>query len=233
MLYFSGDNFDPAVYPLSVTFTGAIFPKTGTMPGLYLHIPFCKQACHYCNFHFSTTLRSKPEMVDALLLELELQKNYLPVTEINTIYFGGGTPSLLELEELNRIFEKIFALYQVSSDAEVTLEGNPDDLTREKLRDLRAYTPVNRLSIGIQSFSDEDLRWMNRAHNAKHAHACLREALAAGFHDLTIDLIYGAPTTSDAQWAENLHIAFDAGIPHLSCYSLTVEPGTALFHFVE
>ncbi len=203
------------------------------MPGLYLHIPFCKQACHYCNFHFSTTLRSKPAMVEALLQELELQRDYLAGAELTSIYFGGGTPSLLDTGELERIFEKIHALHRVAADAEITLEANPDDLTREKLRDLRDYTPINRLSIGIQSFFDEDLRWMNRAHNAAHARHCLRDAAAFGFRDLTIDLIYGAPTTSDANWAENVRIALEEGIPHLSCYCLTVEAGTALAHFVR
>lgn len=201
--------------------------------GLYLHIPFCKQACHYCNFHFSTTLRSKPAMLEAILRELELQRDYLSGAELGTIYFGGGTPSLLETGELVQIFEKIHALHRVSPDAEITLEANPDDLSLEKLRDLRAYTPVNRLSIGIQSFFDEDLRWMNRAHSAVHARRCLHTAAAAGFQDLTVDLIYGAPTTSDEHWAENLRIVLEEGIPHLSCYCLTVEEGTALAHFVR
>jgi oxygen-independent coproporphyrinogen-3 oxidase len=203
------------------------------MPGLYLHIPFCKQACHYCNFHFSTSLRSKGDMVAAILTELELQRDYLDGAELGSVYFGGGTPSLLETKDLEQIFEKITALHRVVPDAEITLEANPDDLSATKLRDLKNYTPVNRLSIGIQSFGDEDLRWMNRAHAAAHAHACLEDALATGFHDLTLDLIYGAPTTSDAQWAENLRLAFGYGVPHLSCYCLTVEEGTALGTFVR
>ncbi|MBK8429145.1 MAG: radical SAM family heme chaperone HemW [Lewinellaceae bacterium] len=203
------------------------------MPGIYLHIPFCKQACHYCNFHFSTSLRQKDAMVTAILTELELRRDYLNNAEISSVYFGGGTPSLLDTKDLERIFETIHRLYQVDAAAEITLEANPDDLSAEKLRDLRQYTPVNRLSIGIQSFSDADLRWMNRAHHAQHARQCLDDALHAGFHDLTIDLIYGAPTTSDAQWQENLAIAFAYGIPHLSCYCLTVEEGTALGTFVR
>lgn len=203
------------------------------MSGIYLHIPFCKQACHYCNFHFSTSLKAKPAMVDALLRELDLQRDYLAGAPLQSIYFGGGTPSLLSGQELERIFNKINALHRVSPDAEITLEANPDDLSPEKLEELRRYTPVNRLSIGIQSFSDEDLRWMNRAHSAAHAHASLEHALAAGFRDLTIDLMYGSPTTSDAQWRENLRIALDLGIPHLSCYCLTVEEGTALGTFVR
>ena len=207
--------------------------------GLYLHIPFCKQACHYCNFHFSTSLKQKDAMVAAILRELELRRDYLGEAQLSTIYFGGGTPSLLEISDLVQIFEKINALYALTAHSslltpysEITLEANPDDLTPEKLRDLRNYTPVNRLSIGIQSFAEDDLRWMNRAHNARHARQCLDDALAAGFQDLTIDLIYGSPTTSDEQWAENLRIALDYGIPHLSAYCLTVETGTALGHRV-
>lgn len=203
------------------------------MPGLYLHIPFCKQACHYCNFHFSTSLRMKGAMVEAILKELDLQQGYLKGEEIQSIYFGGGTPSLLEIKELEQIFSNIHRLHRVAPDAEITLEANPDDLTPAKLRDLKNYTPVNRLSIGIQSFADVDLRWMNRAHNSVHARACLDDALGMGFHDLTIDLIYGSPTTPDEQWAENLRLAFEYDIPHLSCYCLTVEDGTALGTFVR
>lgn len=203
------------------------------MPGLYLHIPFCKQACHYCNFHFSTSLRQKAEMVRAIMLELEIRRNYLPEAPLSSVYFGGGTPSLLETAELAQIFEQIRNLYGILPDAEITLEANPDDLSPTKLAELRNYTPVNRLSIGIQSFQEADLRWMNRAHSAAEARTCLDDARQAGFQNLTIDLIYGAPSTSDADWAENVRIALEADIPHLSCYCLTVEPGTALAHFVQ
>lgn len=203
------------------------------MAGLYIHIPFCKQACHYCNFHFSTSLHAKPALVAALLQELSLQRHYLGDGEISSVYFGGGTPSLLTIRELEQIFSAVHSLYRLSPTAEITLETNPDDLSMELLRDLRHYTPVNRLSIGVQSFHDADLRWMNRAHNAAHAYACLEAALATGFTDLTIDLIYGAPTTSDQQWQHNLEVAFGMGIPHLSCYCLTVEEGTALGTFVR
>jgi len=172
-------------------------------------------------------------MIEAILKELELQQDYLGGEEIQSIYFGGGTPSLLEIKELEHIFEKINSLHRVAPDAEITLEANPDDLTHEKLRGLKNYTPVNRLSIGIQSFADEDLRWMNRAHSSNHARACLDDALTVGFHDLTIDLIYGSPTTPDEQWAENLRLAFEYDIPHLSCYCLTVEDSTALGTFVR
>ncbi len=210
-----------------------VFQSLQHLAGLYLHIPFCKQACHYCNFHFSTSLRAKPALVAALLQELALQQHYLGDVEISSVYFGGGTPSLLTIKELEQIFAAISQLYRLSPTAEITLEANPDDLNLELLRDLRHYTPVNRLSIGIQSFHDADLRWMNRAHSAVHAHACLEAALATGFDDLTIDLIYGAPTTSDQHWQHNLEVAFDLGIPHLSCYCLTVEEGTALGAFVR
>lgn len=203
------------------------------MAGIYLHIPFCKQACYYCNFHFSTTLRQKGAMVESILKELELRQDYLGGEAIQSIYFGGGTPSLLDIGELEQLFDKIHRLYRVEPDAEITLEANPDDLTPEKLRDLKNYSPVNRLSIGIQSFADEDLRWMNRAHTSSHARACLDDALSMGFQDLTIDLIYGSPTTPDEVWAENLRLAFEYGIPHLSCYCLTVEEGTALGTFVR
>ncbi|MBK8880207.1 MAG: radical SAM family heme chaperone HemW [Haliscomenobacter sp.] len=202
------------------------------MPGLYLHIPFCKQACHYCNFHFSTNLQRKGEMVEALLAELEIQRHYLQGAPLTSIYFGGGTPSLLSASELERLFEKIYSLHPVDSEAEITLEANPDDLSPDKLKALRD-SPVNRLSIGIQSFSEADLRYMNRAHNAAEALSCIENALAAGFANLTADLIYGAPTTDDAQWAFNVQTMISLGIPHLSAYSLTVEDRTALAHMVQ
>lgn len=201
------------------------------MPGIYLHIPFCKQACHYCNFHFSTSLRYKEEMVGAMLRELELRSEYLDNKNITSIYFGGGTPSLLTDKELTQIFDKIYRLFNIEYDAEITLEANPDDLTKEKLQSLY-QSPVNRLSIGIQSFAEDDLKFMNRAHNATEARACIENALDAGFENLTVDLIYGSPTTSDVQWRANIQTIIDYNIPHISCYALTVEPKTALGHFV-
>lgn len=201
------------------------------MPGIYLHIPFCKQACHYCNFHFSTSLRYKEKMVGAMLRELELRSEYLDNKNITSIYFGGGTPSLLSEAELEVIFDQIYGFFEVESDAEITLEANPDDLTKEKLLSLR-QSPVNRLSIGIQSFAEEDLKFMNRAHNATEARACIENALHAGYENLTVDLIYGSPTTSDTQWKSNIQTVINYNIPHISCYALTVEPKTALGHFV-
>jgi len=202
------------------------------MAGIYFHIPFCKQACYYCNFHFSTSMKYKSEMVEAMLRELDWRQRYLREEELSSLYFGGGTPSLLEEGELMAFFDAVHRYFRLASDAEITLEANPDDLHPEKLAALRR-SPVNRLSIGVQSFSEEDLRFFNRAHNAREARECLERARAAGFEDLTIDLIYGAPTTSDARWLENLRMAFESNIPHLSCYALTVEPRTALEHFIR
>ena len=171
-------------------------------------------------------------MVDAIVRELERQKDYLQGAPLSSIYFGGGTPSLLDAGELERIFAKIYQLHTVETEAEITLEANPDDLDLLKLQVLR-NTPVNRLSIGIQSFAEEDLRYMNRAHNAQEARACIENALNQGFNNLSLDLIYGAPTTSHDQWAKNLETIFQYPIAHLSAYCLTVEPKTALDHFVK
>ncbi len=171
-------------------------------------------------------------MVEAILREMELRRDYLPGRPLTSIYLGGGTPSLLSAGEFQRLFEQIDRLWSVDADAEITLEANPDDLTQEKLKELRR-TPVNRLSIGIQSFAEADLRFMNRAHNAIEARTCIEYAQDLGFDNLTIDLIYGSPTTSDEQWEHNLQITFDYEIPHISAYALTVEERTALHHFVE
>ena len=199
------------------------------MAGIYLHIPFCKQACNYCDFHFSTSLKMKASFVDALLTEIELRKSVFDQQTINSIYFGGGTPSLLSEEDLNRIFATLFTSFRVSPLAEITLEANPDDLSLEKIKVLK-NTPINRLSIGIQSFRDEDLRFMKRAHNAKEALSSIKNCKQAGFTNLTIDLIYGTPGMDSSAWLENLNIAFDLDIPHISSYALTVEPNTELHH---
>ena len=201
------------------------------MAGIYLHIPFCKQACHYCDFHFSISARHRGPMVEAILQELAMRTDYLGSAPVETIYFGGGTPSVLATAEIERLLEAVYAHYTVIDTPEITLEANPDDLTRAKLDELAA-TRINRLSIGIQSFSEADLRYMNRAHNAAEAAQCVAWAQAAGFDNLTIDLIYGSPTTSHAQWAENLARTAALGVPHVSSYCLTVEEGTALANFV-
>ncbi|RMF04271.1 MAG: radical SAM family heme chaperone HemW [Bacteroidetes bacterium] len=199
------------------------------MAGLYIHIPFCKQACHYCDFHFSTSLRYRTEMVETLAREMRWRADYLPERKLQSVYLGGGTPSLLNAAELEVLFTTIGQEFELDTAAEITLEANPDDIQPAAL-EVWAKSPINRLSIGIQSFSEEDLRFMNRAHSAAEAEACLFLARAFDFHQLTVDLIYGSPTTSDDQWAKNLAIVAAADIPHLSCYALTVEPRTALAH---
>ncbi|MCK6650379.1 MAG: radical SAM protein, partial [Bacteroidia bacterium] len=154
------------------------------MAGIYIHIPFCKQACNYCDFHFSTSLKNKEALLHALNKEIELQKDYLETKRISTVYFGGGTPSLLEQTELMRIFDSLNKYFEIDSDAEITLEANPDDLTKNKIRELRS-TPINRLSIGIQSFYDEDLKLMNRAHNSQEAISAVKGAQDADFENIT------------------------------------------------
>jgi oxygen-independent coproporphyrinogen-3 oxidase len=202
------------------------------MAGLYLHIPFCRKACHYCDFHFSTSLKQKDVLLAAMLQEIEMQHGYLQGAPLESVYFGGGTPSLLGEMDLEAFFEAIHRLFPCREKMEVTLEANPDDLTDDYLKMLR-QTPVNRLSIGVQSFFDEDLKYMNRSHDASQARKCLESALAIGFDNLTVDLIYGSPTTSMTHWAANLDILLDYNIKHLSAYCLTVEEGTALHHFVR
>ncbi len=202
------------------------------MPGIYIHIPFCKQACNYCDFHFSTSLNNKDAFLNALKKEIEMQKNYLNGETISTIYFGGGTPSLLSETELMNIFETLNKYFIISKDAEITLEANPDDLSKEKIKQLNA-TPINRLSIGIQSFYDEDLKLMNRAHNSKEAISAVKEAQDKGFENITIDLIYGIPTLSNTNWKNNLATAFGLDVKHISAYCLTVEPKTVLAHQIK
>lgn len=197
------------------------------MAGIYLHIPFCKQACTYCNFHFTTSLRYKDDLVKALVKEAEAEKAYLAGETVHTIYFGGGTPSLLKISELDLILENLHKFYPVASDAEITLEANPDDVTKEKAAAWKSLG-INRLSIGIQSFFEEELRWMNRAHNAAQAKACIENSYASGIDNLSIDLIYGSPLLTDDMWEQNVQTAIGYGIKHLSCYALTVEEKTPL-----
>ena len=160
------------------------------MPGIYIHIPFCKQACHYCDFHFSTSLQKKEAFISALKKETELRKDYLNTNKVSTIYFGGGTPSLLSQKEILGLFDSLDKHFSIDTDAEITLEANPDDLTKEKIEALK-QTPVNRLSIGIQSFFDEDLKWMNRVHNSKEAMRSVKLAQDVGFENITIDQLMG------------------------------------------
>lgn len=200
------------------------------MFSIYLHIPFCKQACHYCNYHFSTSLKHKTRLIQAIGKELILRKNELK-GKVKTVYLGGGTPSLLDEADLKYLFDILYSHYEVVEDAEVTIEANPDDLTQEKLEVL-AKTPINRLSIGVQSFADQDLIWMNRAHNANEAIGCLSLARTY-FENISIDLIYGIPQMDNQRWEQTLETAFGLQIPHLSFYALTVEPNTALETFIE
>jgi oxygen-independent coproporphyrinogen-3 oxidase len=200
------------------------------LSSIYIHIPFCKQACHYCDFHFSTSLKKKDELVNALKTELSLRKVELTNT-VECIYFGGGTPSLLSAEELNSLIETVYTNYNVSETPEITLEANPDDLTKDKIKEL-GKSKINRLSIGIQSFFEDDLKLMNRAHNAKEALQCI-EFSKTEFDNISIDLIYGVPGMTTQKWKENLNIALQLDIPHISSYALTVEPNTALKRFIE
>lgn len=197
------------------------------MAGIYVHIPFCKQACYYCNFHFSTSTKLKNDVLDALLKEIELRRDFLGTEPVETIYFGGGTPSMLSHSELNRLLDAINTHFRVARDAEITLEANPDDISREKLQEWK-HSSVNRLSIGVQSFFEEDLRWMNRVHSAGQAITSINLAQDEGLPNITIDLIFGGPTLTDEHWQQNVEQAINLGIPHLSCYGLTVEPGTSL-----
>jgi len=210
------------------------------MSGIYIHIPFCKQACNYCDFHFSTSLKNKEAFLTALKKEIELQKDYLSLDSaigkttknISTIYFGGGTPSLLSSNELIQLFDALNKQFNIASDAEITLEANPDDLTKQKIKELKS-SPINRFSIGIQSFYDEDLKLMNRAHSSQEAISAVKGAQDAGFENITIDLIYGIPTLSNHNWRNNLQNAFLLDVKHISAYCLTVEPKTVLAHQVK
>jgi oxygen-independent coproporphyrinogen-3 oxidase len=201
------------------------------MSGIYLHFPFCKKACHYCDFHFSTSLKKKDELISCLIKELELRKEELLNDTVETIYFGGGTPSLLSVNEINQILKTINTNYKVIEKPEITLEANPDDLSENQIIEL-SKTSINRLSIGVQSFFEEDLQLMNRAHNAEEAKKCLSTAIGS-FDNITVDLIYGIPNMSNKRWRENLQTLFNFGIQHISSYALTVEPKTALASFIK
>ncbi|WP_291400178.1 radical SAM family heme chaperone HemW [Daejeonella sp.] len=202
------------------------------MAGIYLHIPFCKKACHYCDFHFSTSPQYKEPMLKALRQEILLRKSYLNNQSIETIYFGGGTPSLLSANELQILLGEIVDQFDVSSKAEITIEANPDDLNPQRVKELR-QTLINRFSIGIQSFFEEDLRWMNRAHTATEAQSSIKRVQDAGFENITADLIYGYPLLTNPKWEHNIQELIQLNIPHISSYSMTVEPATALSSFIK
>ena len=201
------------------------------MSGIYIHIPFCKQACHYCDFHFSTNLKKKEEMVLALAKEIQLRKNEFQDEIVETIYFGGGTPSILSIEDLRFLIDEVYRNYKVVENPEITVEANPDDLTENRIIEL-SKNKVNRLSIGIQSFFEDDLKMMNRAHNAEEAKKCL-ETATQYFDNISIDLIYGIPEMSNEKWLQNIETALSFGVPHISSYALTVEPKTALHSFIQ
>ena len=200
------------------------------MAGIYIHIPFCKQACHYCDFHFSTSMKKKDQMVLALAKEMQMRKSEVSEV-IETIYFGGGTPSVLTLEQINFLIEEVYSNFEVSENPEITLEANPDDLSEERIIEL-SKSKINRLSIGIQSFFEEDLKMMNRAHNSAEAKKSL-EIATKYFDNISIDLIYGIPGLTNEMWKQNIETALGFGIPHISSYALTVEPKTALKKLIQ
>lgn len=200
--------------------------------GIYIHIPFCKQACHYCNFHFSTSLKNKTALLEALTKEIEIKKNTWNKFNYQSVYFGGGTPSLLNPEELKEIISLLNKNFKIQNNAEYTLEANPDDITKEYLSSIKNIG-INRLSIGIQSFHKKDLQYMNRSHNDLQAINSIKLAHNAGFKNLSIDLIYGTPTMTDKKWKENIDTASKLPISHLSSYALTLEPNTALNYYVQ
>lgn len=202
------------------------------MAGIYIHIPFCKKACTYCDFHFSTSLKYADEMVDAICKELTLKKDRLLGETIESVYFGGGTPSVLPAKAYQKIFDTLTSCFTIASTAEITMEANPDDLDGQKIASLKQL-PINRFSIGIQSFFEEDLIWMNRAHNATEAESCIKRSQDAGFENLSIDLIYGYPLLTDQKWLANIDKAIELKTPHISAYSLTVEPRTALANAIQ
>ncbi|WP_136151400.1 radical SAM family heme chaperone HemW [Flavobacterium sangjuense] len=201
------------------------------MSGIYIHIPFCKQACHYCDFHFSTSLKKKDEMVLALAKEIALRKNEFKDEVVETIYFGGGTPSILEIADIRLLIDAVYQNYNLIENPEITVEANPDDLTETRITEL-SNNHINRLSIGIQSFFEDDLKLMNRAHNSEEAKKCL-EIATKYFENISIDLIYGVPNMSNIKWLQNIETALSFNVPHISSYALTVEPKTALHKFIK
>ena len=203
------------------------------MAGIYIHIPFCKQACTYCNFHFSTSLSQKRALLDAIVKEIALTPLMHSAPEkIETIYFGGGTPSIITIDELKKILAAIYKKFTVVSNAEITLEANPDDISHNSLLQWK-QAGINRFSLGVQSFDEDELVWMNRAHNATESLQSIRMIQDTGFTNFSIDLIYGSPLQSNERLLKNLDIIFNESVPHISCYALTVEPKTALDYMIR
>lgn len=199
------------------------------MSGIYVHIPFCKQACNYCDFHFSTSLNNKDALVNALVKEIDLRLTYLPDKLIHTLYFGGGTPSILSELEMGSLIDKLQQIYSLQPNFEFTIECNPDDITNDKLHFYKTIG-VNRLSIGLQSFDDDELTWMNRAHTAKESEASVKRAQDKGFENITIDLIYGSKFSNLTNWKKTLDKAIALDVKHISSYNLTIEEKTKLGH---
>ena len=202
------------------------------MASIYIHIPYCKKQCTYCNFHFRIAQNDKEEMLKSIKKEIEMRQPYLNGATISSIYLGGGTPSILNKEEIESLVNTVYCNFTIDKGTEITLECNPDDLNAQMLADLKEIG-INRLSIGIQSFDDEDLKFMNRSHNAKEALGCIQLAKKAGFNNITIDLIYGLPNQSNENWEDNLTQMLALNIQHFSAYALTVEPKTALKHLID
>lgn len=201
------------------------------MSGIYLHIPYCSQKCSYCNFHFSTNSSTKNEMLKAICKEL-VMRNDETSQPIETIYFGGGTPSLLTSTEIQKILSIIKKNYKTLDDAEITLEANPENLNEHYLTEIHQLG-INRLSIGIQSFFDEDLKLMNRSHTSSQAEIAIKLAQKVGFHNISVDLIYGIPNQTQKNWETNIQKFLELNIQHISCYALTVEPKTTLAHQIK
>lgn len=197
------------------------------MPGLYLHIPFCRQACNYCDFYFSTSLSNKTEVIGAIIKEIELRSHYLGQKEIDSIYFGGGTPSLLSREDLSRILSALNSKFSWNADAEITLEANPDDINENLIKQW-IDIGINRLSIGLQSFNNDELRWMNRVHTAEESVSSVKVAQDGGFNNISIDLIYGSKFQTLASWELTLDKAINLHTQHISSYNLTIESKTVL-----
>ena len=203
------------------------------MSGIYIHIPFCKKACFYCDFHFTVSFKIKEKIITAICQELTTRKDFFdPKETISSIYFGGGTPSVLSIKEIDEILGAVYSHYNVEKNAEITFECNPDDLTQDYLRELK-FVGINRLSIGVQSFNDEHLKWMNRSHDASQSKKSIEYAAEAGFNNITLDLIYGLPQLSNKEWSANLNEALSLPINHLSAYSLTMEENTPYIKLVN
>ena len=203
------------------------------MSGIYIHIPFCKKACFYCDFHFSVSFKIKEKIITAICQELIIRKDFFdPKETISSIYFGGGTPSVLSIKEIDEILGAVYSYYNVEKNAEITFECNPDDLTKDYLRELK-FVGINRLSIGVQSFNDEYLKWMNRSHDASQSKKSIEYGAEAGFNNITLDLIYGLHQLSNKEWSANLNEALSLPINHLSAYSLTMEENTPYIKLVN